>query len=142
MQLRHARLPIGRAYRRTALQPRHADAYFNSALAAQQAHVDEERRTVRAYRTALQLAPRDAKVVSRLVTTLSWAGREAEAKAVTESAVRSGIWERAQQRPAVRERACGHVYCVCGRVGACVYAVERRADMYGKICCVAARVYS
>lgn len=72
----------------TRLQPTYVDAYYNTALAAQQAHVDMPGTALTAYRYALALAPRDARVWSRLVTTLEWDGRTAEAAHLTNAAVR------------------------------------------------------
>ena len=85
--------------RATVLQPSLSDAYYNAALAPQQAHLDEPSRAISDYTHAMRLAPRDSKVISRLVTTLGWAGRASEAAALAASAVRMGIYERAEQRP-------------------------------------------
>ena len=85
----------------TALLPSHADAYYNAGLAPQQAHIDDPERSIAAYRHALALAPRDAKVWSRLATTLSWSAREAEARQVIAEAIGLGIWSSYWQRPSV-----------------------------------------
>ena len=83
-----------------ALRPTLVDAYYNAGLSAQQAHVDRPEATERAFRHALALAPRDRRIVSRLHTTLDWAGRAAEAADLAEAAVRDGLWVHAAQRPA------------------------------------------
>ena len=48
--------------RAAVLQPSHVDAHYNAALAAQQAHIDDPAAAEAAYRRALALAPRAAKV--------------------------------------------------------------------------------
>ena len=85
--------------RAAVLQPSHVDAHYNAALAAQQAHIDEPAVAEAAYRRALALAPRAAKVAARLVSTLDWAGRPAEAAALARDGVAAGVWLRAAQRP-------------------------------------------
>jgi len=85
-----------------ALQPYHSEAYYNVALAAQQAHIDAVPQQIEwAYRHALALAPRDPKVWSRLVTTLLWDGRYAEAAHLTSTAVTEAIWALPLQRPSM-----------------------------------------
>jgi len=83
-----------------ALRPTLVDAYYNAGLSAQQAHIDVPAATERAFRHALALAPRDRRVVSRLHTTLDWAGRASEAHHIAAAAVRAGLWAHAAQRPA------------------------------------------
>ena len=60
-----------------ALDPSLVDAHYNAGLAPQQAHVDTPRHSLAAYRRALALVPSEPKVLSRLITTLQWAGRRA-----------------------------------------------------------------
>lgn len=83
------------------LQPSLSNAYYNAGLAPQQSHIDKPEQSLTAYRHALALTPRDAKVWSRLVTTLSWAGREAEATHAVETAISAGIWVHSLQRPSL-----------------------------------------
>lgn len=84
------------------LRPTHADAHYNAALAPQQAHIDLPwSHPITAYGHALRLAPTDAKIWSRLVTTLDWAGKTSEAAHLCDAAVRAGVWQDARQRPAM-----------------------------------------
>ena len=88
--------------RATELEPLHSDAYYNAALAPQQAHLDEPLRALRDYEEALRLAPRDTKVLSRLISTLQWMGRDAEALHRSRLAVGTGLYATRDQRPAHR----------------------------------------
>ena len=83
------------------LQPSLADAYYNAGLAPQQSHIDVPEDSLAAYRHALALIPHDAKVWSRLVTTLTWAGREAEATHTVKAAISADVWALPLQRPSV-----------------------------------------
>ena len=86
--------------RATELQPTLIDAWYNAALAPQQAHIDNSSQAISDYTQALFLAPKDSKIVSRLVSTLTWAGRDKEAKDLAQRGVRDGLYKRYDQRPA------------------------------------------
>ena len=86
------------------LQPSSSDAYYNLALAPQQAHIDVPAKTIAAYAHALRIAPAEPKIWSRYITTLAWAGKAAEARSLADAAVAAGIFERFDQRPALLVR--------------------------------------
>lgn len=90
--------------RAATLEPTHAEAHYNHALAAQHAHLEAHLPVAAietSYRRALAIAPRHAPSLSRLVTTLQWEGREAEAAHAAERGVRLGLWMRPMQRPSL-----------------------------------------
>ena len=85
----------------TAIEPTHADAYYNAALASQQAHADESDAVIAKYRAALRLAPTDLKVWSRTITTLQWAGRTSDATSLIDAAIERRLWQDRRQRPSL-----------------------------------------
>lgn len=99
-QSRDAVVEAMRCFRAAAaLIPSHTDAYYNLGLAPQQAHLDAPRESEAAFRHALAITPDHPKIWSRLVTTLQWAGRTAEADTMIQTAVRMGVWKSQAQRP-------------------------------------------